>query len=81
LRSKLKPLILTAKRRGYVLYEEIDALLPEDCNGGREVDDLLSELDSAGIEIREEPNFEFDRKIDKDLNSDTDDPVHVYLRW
>jgi len=81
----------TGKEKGYVLYDEVNELLTEEYPGGRELDDLLTELDSAGVEILEEPKIEFDKKledgeepIDLDLAQDfsdkTNDPVRMYLR-
>src|SRR5437667_10293874 len=82
----------TGKEKGYVLYDEVNELLTEEYPGGRELDDLLTELDSAGVEILEEPKIEFDKKLeegeeltDLDLVPDgftdkTNDPVRMYLR-
>jgi RNA polymerase primary sigma factor len=89
--GRLKQLMDTGKEKGYVLYDEVNELLTEDYPGGRELDDLLTELDSAGVEILEEPKLEFDKKIeegdelgDLDLTQDfsdkTNDPVRMYLR-
>jgi RNA polymerase primary sigma factor len=79
------------KEKGYVLYDEVNELLTEDYPGGRELDDLLSELDSAGVEILEEPKIEFDKKVEdgedvvdlelaQDFSDKTNDPVRMYLR-
>jgi len=65
--------------------------LTEEYPGGRELDDLLSELDTAGVEILEEPKIEFDKKIEEgeeptdldlvqDFSDKTNDPVRMYLR-
>src|SRR5215470_15214099 len=81
----------TGKEKGYVLYDEVNDLLTEDYPGGRELDDLLSELDGAGVEILEEPKLEFDKKLDEgeefvdldlaqDFSDKTNDPVRMYLR-
>ena len=81
----------SGKERGYVLYDEVNDLLTEDYAGGRELDDLLSELDGAGVEILEEPKIEFDKKIEEgeelsdlelaqDFSDKTNDPVRMYLR-
>jgi len=81
----------TGKEKGYVLYDEVNELLTEDYPGGRELDDLLSELDSAGVEILEEPKIEFDKKLEdgeelvdlelaQDFSDKTNDPVRMYLR-
>jgi hypothetical protein len=45
-------LIETAKGKGYVLFDEIDELLPEDYTHGPKFD-ILSEFDRAGIEVLE----------------------------
>src|SRR5260370_33335695 len=81
----------TGKEKGYVLYDEVNELLTEEYPGGRELDDLLSELDSAGVEILEEPKIEFDKKIEEgdefvdldlaqDFSDKTNDPDRMYLR-
>ncbi len=79
------------KEKGYVLYDEVNEILPDDIGGGPEIDDLLAELDTAGVEILEEPKLDFEKKIDEaddfadiDLTQDfgdkTNDPVRMYLR-
>ena len=89
--GRLKQLMDTGKEKGYVLYDEVNELLTEDYPGGRELDDLLSELDGAGVEILEEPKIEFDKKAEEneefadlelaqDFSDKTNDPVRMYLR-
>src|SRR5260370_7329767 len=78
------------KEKGFVLYDEVNELLAEDLNSGREFEDLLSDLDSAGVEILEEPKIDFEKKEDEDEFGDldltqdvgdkTNDPVRMYLR-
>src|SRR5262249_19787356 len=77
------------KEKGYVLYDEVNEILTEDFSSGRELDDLLTELDTAGVEILEEPKLEFDKKADseeldlelaQDYSDKTNDPVRMYLR-
>src|ERR1700674_3466930 len=81
----------SGKEKGYVLYDEVNELLTEEFPGGRELDDLLSELDTAGVEILEEPKLEFDKKLEEgeeigdldlaqDFSDKTNDPVRMYLR-
>jgi RNA polymerase primary sigma factor len=78
--ARLKLLIDAGKTRGYVLYDEIDGLLPENCEGGRELDDLLAQLNDAGIAILEDPADDDERETVYELtDSVTDDPVKVYL--
>ena len=76
----LRKLIQTGKKKGYVLYDDIDELLPEDYEGGREIDDLLSSIEGAGIEILDEPKIssgQTQQPSGEPTNSD--DPVQVYL--
>ena len=78
------------KEKGFVLYDEMNDLLT-DFPAGREFEDLLSELDTAGVEILEEPKLDFEKKADEvdefgdidltqDFSDKTNDPVRMYLR-
>ncbi len=76
--KRLEELIAIGMKKGYVLYDEIDALLPEDYSDGCEIDDILSELDRAGIEILEEPGAVRDF-VQPEVHDPTD-PVGVYVQ-
>jgi RNA polymerase primary sigma factor len=89
--GRIKQLMSAGKERGYVSYDEVNDLLTEDYPGGRELDDLLTELDTAGVEILEEPKVDFDKKLEDgeevgdlelpaDISEKTNDPVRMYLR-
>src|SRR5438309_4674358 len=88
--GRLKQLMEVGKEKGFVLYDEVNELLAEDLNSGREFEDLLSDLDSAGVEILEEPKIDFEKKDDadefgdldltQDVGDKTNDPVRMYLR-
>jgi len=86
----LQRLVQMGKEKGYVLYDEISDILPTDLTGGADLDDVLSGLDVAGIEILEEPK-DFEKKLDEaeellDLEipagagEKINDPVRLYLR-
>lgn len=79
------------KEKGFVLYDEVNDALPEDFPAGREFEDLLSDLDGAGVEILEEPKLDFEKKPEdaeefnelellQDFTDKTNDPVRMYLR-
>jgi RNA polymerase primary sigma factor len=78
------------KAKGYVLYDEVNDLLPDDLAAGPELDELLADLDGAGVEILDEPKLDFDKKDETDDLADpdlaqefadkTNDPVRMYLR-
>ena len=78
------------KEKGYVLYDEVSELLPADlANPGTDLEDVLANLDVAGIEILEEPK-EFEKKLDEEdlldlelpagVGDKVNDPVRMYLR-
>jgi RNA polymerase primary sigma factor len=89
--GRLRQLVDSGKEKGYVLYDEVNELLPDDISTGPELDDLLADFDSAGVEILEEPKLEFGKKLEdgeefaeldlsQDFGDKTNDPVRMYLR-
>src|ERR1700734_1828484 len=78
------------KEKGFVLYDEVNDLLAEEFPSGREFEDLLTDLDTAGVEILEEPKLDFEKKdeteefgdleLAQDVGDKTNDPVRMYLR-
>ncbi len=89
--GRLKRLMDAGKEKGFLLYDEINETLPEDLASGAVLEELLADLDTAGIEILEEPKLEFDRKAEEpeeigdlelgaDYSEKTNDPVRMYLR-
>jgi RNA polymerase primary sigma factor len=50
----IQQLILLGKKRGYLLYDEVNDSLPAELNSSAEIDDLLSILERQGIEIYED---------------------------
>jgi RNA polymerase primary sigma factor len=53
--EQLKQLLTMGKTRGFVLYDEIDELLPSGYEGGAKLDTIFSELARNGVEVVEEP--------------------------
>ncbi|MBI4877027.1 MAG: sigma-70 family RNA polymerase sigma factor, partial [Acidobacteria bacterium] len=80
----------TGKAKGFVLYDEVNEVLPDDISVGPELDEFLADLDGAGVEILDEPKLAFEKKDDSDEFADldfaqdfgdkTNDPVRMYLR-
>ncbi len=89
--DRFKQLMESGKEKGYVLYDDVSGLLPEDVAAGPDLDDLLSDFEQNGVDILEEPK-EFDKKaaeeqeefpdfeIPQDISEKTTDPVRMYLR-
>jgi RNA polymerase primary sigma factor len=89
-------LITLGKEKGYLLYDEVNDLLPSDVHSAEDLDDLLSMFDHAGIEVLESPKAKSDdvasEKADEESSDDveldltpgaldkTNDPVRMYLR-
>ena len=90
--DEIRQLIAIGKEKGYLLYEEINELLPSDITSSEELDDLFSTFGSAGIEVVDSEKSYRDEKIqgeegeqsDLDLTpgtlDKTNDPVRMYLR-
>ncbi|PYU90869.1 MAG: RNA polymerase sigma factor RpoD, partial [Acidobacteria bacterium] len=61
--DQVSKLIALGKEKGYLLYDEVNDLLPSDVHSPEELDDLLSMLDSEGIEILESPRVKSAEKL------------------
>jgi RNA polymerase primary sigma factor len=86
--DEVRQLITMGKEKGYLLYEEVNDLLPSEIGSADELDDIFSMFGSMGIEVvdseqkfrekSEEEGVELDLTpgtLDK-----TNDPVRMYLR-
>ncbi len=93
--DEVRQLINIGKEKGYLLYDEVNELLPAEITSSEELDDLFNQFGSAGIEVLDsDKNFRdekpFDRtaegseEIELDLTpgalDKTNDPVRMYLR-
>jgi len=54
----VKKLIRTAKKRGYVTYEEINAVLPSDQVTSEQIEDVMSMFSDMGINVVDEDELE-----------------------
>jgi len=63
--EEVKELILIGKERGYLLYDEVNDLLPEGICSSDELDSIFSLFGSAGIEVIDsEQKFQDEGKKD-----------------
>ena len=53
--DQVSKLISLGKEKGYLLYDEVNDLLPSDVHSAEDLDDLLSMFDNAGIEVLDSP--------------------------
>ena len=94
--DQVMELIALGKEKGYLLYDEVNELLPSGISNSEEIEDILATLGTEGIEVIEEspklpPDGKMESKLDDageeaelDLSpgslEKTNDPVRVYLR-
>jgi RNA polymerase primary sigma factor len=90
--DEIRQLITIGKEKGYLLYEEVNELLPADITSSEELDDLFSTFGSAGIEVVDsekayrddhrqgEGGEEGELDLTPGALDKTNDPVRMYLR-
>ena len=93
--DEVKQLMDMGKEKGYLLYDEVNDLLPGDITSSEEMDDMFSMFRAQGIEVIDgEPKAAGAEKlgIEKEAGEDveldltpgaldkTNDPVRLYLR-
>ncbi len=61
--DQLNKLITMGKEKGYLLYDEVNELIPSDMHSAEDLDDLLTMFDNAGIEVLESPRAKAADKI------------------
>ncbi len=61
--DQVTKLISMGKEKGYLLYDEVNDLLPSDVHSAEDLDDLLSMFDNAGIEVLESPKARSAEKL------------------
>ncbi len=52
--DQVRQLINIGKERGYLLYDEVNDLLPAEVHSSEEIDDLLSTFEPYGIDVYED---------------------------
>src|SRR5947208_7750358 len=94
--DEVRQLINIGKEKGYLLYDEVNELLPSEITSSDELDDLFNTFGSAGIEVidsdqkylRDEKVLDRTGEGAEELELDltpgaldkTNDPVRMYLR-
>jgi RNA polymerase primary sigma factor len=83
--AKIKKLITLGKDKGYLTYDEINHILPEDITSSEEIDEILSVLDRENIELLDseaakEKDKEQKHALLPKVEGPMDDPVRMYLR-
>ena len=90
----IQKLIDTGKEKGFLTYNEVNDLLPNDINSPDDLDDLLGMIGTQGINVLEDTKLPSEKKFDPDAEESedveldltpgalekTNDPVRMYLR-
>ena len=87
--DEVRQLITMGKEKGYLLYEEVNDMLPSEISSSDDLDDIFSMFGSMGIEVvdseqkfREPKEGEEGQELDLTPGAldKTNDPVRMYLR-
>ena len=89
--GRFRQLVDAGREKGYLLYDEVNDLFTEDLGDTAELDEFLTDLETSGVELLEEPKFGAGKRgepgeevSDLDLGVETgektSDPVRMYLR-
>ena len=92
--DEVRQLIQIGKEKGYLLYDEVNEMLPSEITSSEDLDDLFNAFGSAGIEVVDSDKaYRGDKDFDRDSSEDgpeldltpgaldkTNDPVRMYLR-
>src|ERR671931_2377464 len=87
--DEVRQLITMGKEKGYLLYEEVNDMLPSEISSSDELDDIFAMFGSMGIEVvdseqkfRESKDGEEGAELDLSPGTldKTNDPVRMYLR-
>jgi RNA polymerase primary sigma factor len=89
---QVKALFELGQQKGYLTYEEMNSMLPDDIVSADRLDQILMELDSAGIDLVDEADVvdnQYAREASKttgekvadeeNVSRRIDDPVRMYL--
>ena len=52
--DQVRQLIVIGRERGYLLYDELNGILPPEVISGEEINEILSAFDRSGIEVYED---------------------------
>ena len=90
--DEISSLIDTGKEKGYLTYNDVNEMLPEDMHNADDLDDLITTIGTQGIDLLDGPKFGGDKDFDLEEGEDveldltpgamekTNDPVRMYLR-
>ncbi len=92
--DEVRQLIQVGKEKGYLLFDEVNEMLPSEITSAEDLDDLFNAFGTAGIEVVDSDKaYRGEKDFDRDGSEDgpeldltpgaldkTNDPVRMYLR-
>src|SRR5437762_1543701 len=92
--DEVRQLIQVGKEKGYLLFDEVNEMLPSEITSAEDLDDLFNAFSTAGIEVVDSDKaYRGEKEFDRDGSEDgpeldltpgaldkTNDPVRMYLR-
>jgi len=92
--DEVRQLIQVGKEKGYLLYDEVNEMLPSEITSSEDLDDLFNAFGTAGIEVVDSDKaYRGEKDFDRDGSEEgpeldltpgaldkTNDPVRMYLR-
>src|SRR6478736_1921467 len=86
--AAVKRLIARGKERGYITFDELNAILPSEQNSSEQIEDVMANFSEMGIQVVEGEETEDGEgeeegqtgNVDEASLGRTDDPVRMYLR-
>ena len=93
--DEIRQLIIVGKEKGFLLYDEVNELLPAEITSSEELDELFATFGNAGIEVVDSEEKYKERKrlgrategrdepefdLTPSVTDKTNDPVRMYLR-
>ncbi len=88
----ISSLIDAGKEKGYLTFNDVNDMLPDDMHNADDLDDLITTIGTQGIDLLDGPKFGGDKDFDSEDGEDveldltpgamekTNDPVRMYLR-
>src|SRR3954449_5525797 len=77
--DEVRQLINIGKEKGYLLYDEVNELLPSEITSSEELDDLFNTFGSAGIEVLDSDKAFRDEKGGFDRTAEGSEEIELDL--
>ena len=74
--DEVRQLIQVGKEKGYLLFDEVNEMLPSEITSAEDLDDLFNAFSTAGIEVVDSDKaYRGEKDFDRDGSEDGPEPV------